>query len=84
WSVFGDSFLVVDNDRIYDITESHVSTIKGIFVGHGHIRENDTLWNLIEVNETPAIGGYFSEANNINLVGVDPTDGSINVIAFPK
>ncbi|MFH1830745.1 MAG: Ig-like domain-containing protein [Pseudomonadota bacterium] len=70
WSVFGDSFLVVDNDRIYDITESHVSTIKGIFVGHGHIKEYDTLWNLIDVNETAATGGYFSEANNINLVGL--------------
>jgi Big-like domain-containing protein/calcineurin-like phosphoesterase family protein len=80
WSYVGDSFLVSATDRFYDIAATYNDFISGIFVGHGHKWQSGTLSLSIPVNETAAIGDGFSSADNMNIVSVNPSAVTINVV----
>ena len=80
WSPVGESFLVTETDRFYDIAANYNDIIEGIFVGHGHIRNEDTFSTLIPVNSTAPTGDNFGEADNINIVSVNTDTKEIEVI----
>ena len=77
WSAAGVSFQVRSDDRFYTVVQSNKDRIKGIFVGHGHLKEKDTLEGTIPVHETASIGDYNGSSNNIRVVWMDPFTGKM-------
>ena len=73
------SFFIQQDDPFYDILESHKDKVLGIFVGHGHIWERDTIFGSIPVYETGPIGDGNGNKDNIHIIDVDPLTPSINV-----
>ena len=72
WSNVGQ---VRSGDRFYTIARTYKSRIKGIFVGHGHFNEHDTLEGVIPVYETAATGDYNGSSTHIRVVWMDPNTG---------
>jgi len=73
------SFFVRQEDAFYDILESHKEKVLGIFVGHGHMWERDTVLGTIPVYETGAIGDGNRNKDNIHVIDVDPLTPAITV-----
>ena len=77
WSAAGLAMQVRDDDRFYAVVRSYKNCIKGIFVGHGHLKEKDTLEDTIPVHETASIGDTGGSSNNIRAVWMDPITGKM-------
>jgi len=77
WSAAGLAMQVMDKDRFYTVVRSYKNCIKGIFVGHGHLKEKDTLEDTIPVHETASIGDAGGSSNNIRVVWMDPITGKM-------
>ena len=75
WSAAGTAMQLRSDDRFYSIARTYKSRIKGIFVGHGHVKEKDTLEGVIPVHETAPIGDGNGSANHIRVVWMDPYTG---------
>lgn len=75
WSAAGEEMQLRSSDRFYTIARTYKSKIKGIFVGHGHLKVKDTLEGVIPVHETASIGDHNGSANNIRVVWMDPYTG---------
>lgn len=75
WSAGGLAMQVRSGDRFYAIARANKTRIKGIFVGHGHRKEKDTLEATIPVHETGSIGDYQGSSRNIRVVWMDPFTG---------
>jgi len=76
---FLDSFLVEEDDPFYGLAETSKDKILGVFVGHGHIFERDTLFGSITVYETGSIGDSGGNKDNMHFVEVDPVKPEIKV-----
>ena len=72
WSAAGRSFQV-QSDRFYSLVDTHRTRVAGIFVGHGHLWESDTLHGLIPVFETGPVGDIYGSGANIRIVRVTPS-----------
>jgi hypothetical protein len=57
------------------VLQTYKSKIKGIFVGHGHLKVYDTLDSTIPVYETASIGDLSGSSGNIRVVWMDPKTG---------
>ena len=79
WSAAGSSFQVAEEDAFYALAEAHAQKIKAIFVGHGHMWANDTLFDTIQVFETCSIGDSRGEPENLRIVQADPATGEVVV-----
>ncbi len=79
WAYPGDSFLVARGDRFYEIASKHRDRIEAIFVGHGHVWAEDTLFETIRVFETAAIGDGMGAPSNLHKVTLDPSTGEVEV-----
>ncbi|MHC4526459.1 MAG: metallophosphoesterase family protein [Planctomycetota bacterium] len=67
--------------RLYHLLRAHRQQIKGIFVGHGHMWVNDTLFKTIKVHEPHGFGdGRRPSVDNLLLVHFDNGDYSISVV----
>lgn len=77
WSAGGLAMQVRADDRFYAVARSNKDRIKGIFVGHGHRQEMDTLDGTIPVHETASIGDYGGAPRNIRVVWMDPITGKM-------
>jgi 3',5'-cyclic AMP phosphodiesterase CpdA len=77
WSAAGLAMQVRADDRFYAVARSNKDRIKGIFVGHGHLKEKDTLEDTIPVHETASIGDTGGSSNNIRIVWMDPITGKM-------
>lgn len=77
WSAAGLAMQVRADDRFYTVAQSNKDRIKGIFVGHGHLKEKDTLEDTIPVHETASIGDTGGSSNNIRAVWMDPITGKM-------
>jgi Icc-related predicted phosphoesterase len=83
WTFF-HSHRIDPEDPFYDLTWMYRHTILAIFVGHGHRWKQDTLHGSISVYETGAIGDYWSSADHIHVVEVDPGTGDVSAIRFDR
>lgn len=77
WSAAGAAWQVRSDDRFYTVVRTYKDRIKGIFVGHGHVQENDTFAGTIPVHETAAIGDYNGSGSHIRAVWMDPFTGKM-------
>lgn len=77
WSPGGTTMQVKADDRFYAVARANSARILGIFVGHGHLWESDTLNGTTPVHETASIGDYLGESDNIRTVSVDPVAGTM-------
>ncbi len=77
WSAAGESFQVRSGDPLYAVLQTYKNKIKGIFVGHGHLKVNDTLNGTIPVYETAPIGDLNGSSGNIRIVWMDPYTGTM-------
>lgn len=75
WSAAGLAMQVRAEDRFYEVARAYKDRIKGIFVGHGHRKEKDTLEGEIPVHETASIGDFGGAANHVRVVWMDPFTG---------
>jgi 3',5'-cyclic AMP phosphodiesterase CpdA len=82
WSAAGSSFKVHEDDAFYGLAEAYADKIKAIFVGHGHLWASDTLHDTILVHETNAMGDGMGNPDNINIVEVNPAEGTFSVSRF--
>ncbi len=76
---FLPTFLIEEDDPFYDLVENVKDKVLGIFVGHGHIWEHDTMFGSIPVYETSSIGDTNGHPDNIHLIDVDGNQPSIEV-----
>ncbi|HNX32715.1 MAG TPA: metallophosphoesterase [Holophaga sp.] len=77
WAAGGTSMQVAAGDRFYGIASSHRERIRGIFAGHGHLWEEDTLDGLIPVRETASIGDLGGSSSSLRAVWMDPETGTM-------
>lgn len=77
WSPGGAAMQVKAGDRFYAVAQANRDRIRGVFVGHGHVWEEDTLNGTTPVYETGAIADYAGTADNVRVVLVDPTTGTV-------
>ncbi len=82
WSAAGNSFKVHASDPFYGLAEAYSEKIMAIFVGHGHLWASDTLNETTMVYETNAIGDGMGNPNHINVVNVNPAEGTFSVWQF--
>jgi len=75
--VLGEAFQLRRSDPFYTVVQTYKDKIKGIFVGHGHMKQNDMLDSTIPVYETASIGDANGSSSNIRVVWMDPYTGTM-------
>ncbi|MFC2084251.1 metallophosphoesterase family protein [Bacteroidota bacterium] len=64
----------------YRICEEYKSQIKAIFVGHGHMWEQDLLFGTIEVRETDSFAD--NEKSPFHIAGIDTSKEKVSISRF--
>jgi len=87
WGIPGSYEFIEKNDSaaLYRILDGHKDHIKGIFVGHGHIWEQDVLYKTIKVWETASLSaGGRDTASFPHRIVTAGADGSIEATRDTK
>ena len=72
-----------DNEpEFFSILQKHKNTVKAIFVGHGHMWNDDVLYGSINEYETTTFGE--KKAQSFNIVEVDKSNNSFKVTPSEK
>jgi predicted phosphodiesterase len=77
WAYPKDIITKENEPEFYNILEKYKNNIKGIFVGHGHLWLNDTLFGKITVYETNSFGD--EDELMYYVVGFDMLNETISV-----